>query len=146
MSMVGLLCGRIFRFLQSFLGIFKRALCFLRKRDNNIGELPFTVAVQRSPSEDSLQYSQKPVDSWDSSWEQKAEVDGKIEQYRLEQEKQRTKSVEASDEPNFFDDMAPDIKKAKKVLLKTKRSGVHQSRNLFDFNNDGITALTTVCK
>ncbi|CAJ0584024.1 unnamed protein product, partial [Mesorhabditis spiculigera] len=139
MSMITLICGRIIRFLHSILGFLKRVVCFWRKRDNNIGELPFTVNVNRGPSEVRSEVPILPpvvADQWDSGWEQRDLVDQKIEAYRLEQEKIRTKSVDADEGPNFFDDMAPDIKKARKVVLKPKNSGSQQSRNLFAFNSD----------
>ncbi|VDO94423.1 unnamed protein product [Heligmosomoides polygyrus] len=117
MSLAALICGRVIRIFQSVLGLLKRALCFMRKREN-IGELPFTVVVRQNAPEDPYP-SAVAAAGWDERWEEKQAVEEKIDEWRR---KKAVILIQAEANPtgknediDFFNDMQPEIKKAKKV-------------------------------
>uniref|UniRef100_A0A7I4Z1R5 Receptor-binding cancer antigen expressed on SiSo cells n=1 Tax=Haemonchus contortus TaxID=6289 RepID=A0A7I4Z1R5_HAECO len=135
MSLVSLLCGRLLRVLQSILGVVKRALCFMRKRDN-IGELPFTVVVRQSAPEDPYPTAVAPG-GWDDHWEEKQAVEEKIDEWRRKKAEVNQSQTQKNDDIDFFNDMQPDIKKAKKVVLKPRiNQHARENRNLFGFSED----------
>ncbi|ETN84973.1 hypothetical protein NECAME_01535 [Necator americanus] len=134
MSLASLLCGRVIRLFQSILGLLKRVMCFMRKREN-IGELPFTVVVRQSAPDDPYPSAVTSSD-WDDRWGEKQAVEDKIEEWR--RKKTESNQNTKSDDIDFFNDMQPDIKKAKKIMLKPKVSSQksEENRNLFGYMGD----------
>ncbi|EYB91157.1 hypothetical protein Y032_0209g2088 [Ancylostoma ceylanicum] len=134
MSFATLLCGRVIRLFQSILGLLKRAMCFMRKREN-IGELPFTVVVRQSAPEDPYPSAVTSSD-WDGRWDEKQAVEDKIEEWR--RKKTESNQSPKDDDIDFFNDMQPDIKKPKKLVLKPKVSSQksQENRNLFGYTDD----------
>ncbi|VDM58654.1 unnamed protein product [Angiostrongylus costaricensis] len=125
--------SRMIRLFQSVLGLAKRSLCCSRKRDN-IGELPFTVVVRQTAPEDP--YPSGSVSTgWDSRWSEKQAVQERIDEWRRKKMEANHSSIRDID---FFDDMQPNIEKAKKVVLKSTMSqgSSDGSRNLFGFSDD----------
>ncbi|KAK6032273.1 hypothetical protein OSTOST_01546 [Ostertagia ostertagi] len=135
MSLASLICGRLLRIFQSILGLMKRALCFMRKRDN-IGELPFTVVVRQTAPEDPYPTAVAPA-GWDDHWEEKQVVEEKIDEWRRKKAEANQSLSQKNDDIDFFNDMQPNIKKAKKVVLKPKvPQHARENRNLFGFTED----------
>ncbi|KHJ99511.1 hypothetical protein OESDEN_00492 [Oesophagostomum dentatum] len=147
MSLASLLCGRLVRLLHSILGLFKRALCFMRKREN-IGELPFTVVVNQSTPDDPYP-SAVTSSGWDEHWCEKQDVEDKIEEWRRKKILKNETSNPHSEDVDFFNDMQPDIKKAKKIVLKPKSSQrTRENRNLFGYTDDSnvdVVRLVVYC-
>ncbi|VDK59301.1 unnamed protein product [Cylicostephanus goldi] len=135
MSLASLLCGRVIRLFHSILGLFKRAMCFMRKREN-IGELPFTVVVRHSAPEDPYP-SAVTSTGWDEHWDEKQAVEDKIEEWRRKKT-ETNQSSPTGEDIDFFNDMQPEIKKPKKVVLRPKMPGRNsqENRNLFGYTDD----------
>ncbi|EYB91160.1 hypothetical protein Y032_0209g2088 [Ancylostoma ceylanicum] len=109
-------------------------MCFMRKREN-IGELPFTVVVRQSAPEDPYPSAVTSSD-WDGRWDEKQAVEDKIEEWR--RKKTESNQSPKDDDIDFFNDMQPDIKKPKKLVLKPKVSSQksQENRNLFGYTDD----------
>ncbi|KAJ1373686.1 hypothetical protein KIN20_036156 [Parelaphostrongylus tenuis] len=134
MNFVLMLCSRIVRLFQSLLGLIKRSLCCSRKRDN-IGELPFTVVMRQAAPDDPYPSGSSASPAWDNRWSEKQSVQERIDEWRRKKMEANHSSINNTD---FFDDMKPNIEKAKKVVLKSKSSRETSSgnRDLFGFTDD----------
>ncbi|XP_053971401.1 receptor-binding cancer antigen expressed on SiSo cells-like [Hylaeus anthracinus] len=130
---VEFLVNRLKALVVLLLGIFKRAMCCLRRRRrSSCDSIPLsTVGVVPNNTTESEQWDQweenpvvvvpdRPVNT----------IQAKIEQYR----QQASKSSEPTEEqlPNFFEDMTPKITKQTKILVKDKASE-NASRNFSKF-------------
>lgn len=105
----------------------------MRKREN-IGELPFTVVVRQNAPEDPYP-SAVAAAGWDERWEEKQAVEEKIDEWR--RKKAEANPTGKNEDIDFFNDMQPEIKKAKKVVLKSKtQQAPRGNRNLFGFTED----------
>uniref|UniRef100_A0A914WSF0 Uncharacterized protein n=1 Tax=Plectus sambesii TaxID=2011161 RepID=A0A914WSF0_9BILA len=146
--------------LHSLVVCFKRVLCFLRPRRRTNDSLPFTVSSQDAVySLDGLRGEVPSAQRWDE-WSEKPfsdPVEDKINEYRkkvtLEREqmtRRLTQGDEEELEPDYFNEMAPEVKKTKKLLLKQKQQT--QRRDLFAVSNEpdipvsnGFHLLSTFC-
>lgn len=128
-----LLIAKIKGFFLFIINIFRRALCCIRKRKRSCSEsVPLTQVVS------SIELS-NDIQDW-TDWSNDAIVDKKpktVQDYIALYRKQNLKahSTEAEenveDQLNFFEDMAPQITKQTKVLIRNKNDD-NSSRN---FNN-----------
>ena len=120
------LINRLKALVVLLLGVFRRAMCCLRRRRRSSCESIPLSAVGVVPNTTN---STAEIEQWDQ-WEDNPVVvvsdrpvntiQAKIEQYR----QQTTKPPEPTDEqqPNFFEDMTPKITRQTKILVKDKAS------------------------
>ncbi|KAK2582094.1 hypothetical protein KPH14_002796 [Odynerus spinipes] len=135
---VEFLVNRLKALVVLLFGVFRRAMCCLRRRRrSSCDSIPLSaVGVVPNASNN----SSTELEKWDH-WEENPVVvvpdrpvnvvQTKIEQYR----QQVTKSTEPQDEeqqPNFFEDMTPRITRQTKILIKDKRAE-NTSRNSAKF-------------
>ncbi|CAI4230258.1 unnamed protein product [Auanema sp. JU1783] len=139
MTFLRLILVRIGHLFKSIAALCSRILCFFSRRRDHIGELPYTVVVAKNnPSDISIpeRVSTDSVGGWDNQWDTKQNVENKIEQWRST--KIAPPQVQETQEPDFFNDMQPDFKKAKKVILRPKMSSQDsvEKKNLFNYTDD----------
>ncbi|XP_043498210.1 receptor-binding cancer antigen expressed on SiSo cells [Polistes fuscatus] len=109
-------------------GVFRRAMCCLRRRRrSSCDSIPLSaVGVIPNPSNN----LNTELEKWDH-WEENPvvvvpdrpvnTVQSKIEQYR-QQVTKSTESPEEEQQPNFFQDMTPKITRQTKILIKDKKA------------------------
>ncbi|EZA56402.1 hypothetical protein DMN91_010283 [Ooceraea biroi] len=133
---VEFLINRLKALLVLLLGLFKRAMCCLRRRRrSSCDSVPLsTVGVVPNVLTNSTELEQ-----WDK-WEENPVVvipdkpvnmvQAKIEQYR--QQVVKSPETPTEEQLNFFEDMTPKITRQTKILLKDKQME-SQSRNAAKF-------------
>uniref|UniRef100_A0A7E4UR11 Conserved domain protein n=1 Tax=Panagrellus redivivus TaxID=6233 RepID=A0A7E4UR11_PANRE len=116
---------------------------FYRPKESNIGELPRfvepdSIVVNQN---DSYNYNQIPPPQTQTSWNSWNDaafgVESKIEEYRRKQAEAQNKANKGPAEPDYFSDLRPEIKAAKRIELPSS-SPAQPRQNLFEFNEDAV--------
>ncbi|KHN80533.1 Receptor-binding cancer antigen [Toxocara canis] len=137
MSMGTLVMRKIFSLVRIILSCLKRVLCCLKRRRGS-ETLPF-IASRDHPS---ARYQLDPAESanqWDS-WSNKPftnVVEEKIDEYRRKKMEMMSQQENPPEEPDFFTDMQPNVKRTRKAFVgSTSGSMDAKKENLFAFKDD----------
>ncbi|KAE9553284.1 hypothetical protein FO519_003497 [Halicephalobus sp. NKZ332] len=115
------------------------------KKEKRIGELhlqPTAVVSDGFPQQVDYSSGQHTVSSneWNTWTDKSFGVESKIEEYRRRQQEQlqRKKSKELPQEPDYFNDLRPDIKAAKRLDIHQPGSTSIPRKHLFEFDENAI--------
>ena len=97
--------------------------------------LTLFISVNYSPG-----YQNSSSNEWNTWTDKSFGVESKIEEYRRRQQEQlqRKKSKELPQEPDYFNDLRPDIKAPKRLDIQHQGHSSAPRKNLFEFNENDI--------
>ncbi|XP_046446097.1 receptor-binding cancer antigen expressed on SiSo cells-like [Daphnia pulex] len=106
--------NRIKGLILIILNVFKRVMCIFNKRRRKPSGDVIMECVVTESSTDKNRDKMIPWNTWE---EKPATVEDHIEQYRKSLTKLRSASEEIAHEPDFFNDMTPEIKTSNSLKL-----------------------------
>jgi len=114
------------------------------KKEKRIGELHFqpTAVVTDGFSQQvnySPGYQASSSNEWNTWTDKSFGVESKIEEYRRRQQEQlQKKKSKEPQEPDYFNDLRPDIRAAKRLDIHNPGHSAAPRKNLFEFNENDI--------
>uniref|UniRef100_A0A0N5AVA6 Receptor-binding cancer antigen expressed on SiSo cells n=1 Tax=Syphacia muris TaxID=451379 RepID=A0A0N5AVA6_9BILA len=128
------------------LTVVKRPLHCWRRRKKSEDFSPISVVVKKASDDAVLPQWDGDSNQW-NSWQEKPftnVVEEKIEEYRKKMTEKLQEQPEVVTEPNYFNDMEPEVKHTRKAYIGKSRNGNSQKNlrtNLFTFTDNESPAV-----